>query len=394
MAIYDLFVSYSSKDRVWAEKLHTDLFTFSRSLRIFYDRETIPAGSEWRRELTNAIRNSKHLLVFWSENADTPNTSGVKEVDPEIAAFLAHRDLVPELEGSERKVFYVPLEGERGGGIANYQGFPGFKDHYKPNAADLGLSNLAADPGLKEWKRMIKMVGDAISEADSAQPLIAAVIATNSEAVPELEDDRGKRKRNNPTLDEFLQGFGITWADVKNRYGRDALDWCPLGDQTIVTLLEQVRVKLNVELSPVDRFQWKYIDLTIDESGEYRKNLQRVLDEPSVVIFDPISLYDWNCGDALRDLEDYVRQPQAVVISLSPVVQSSEDLSARYLRAFSKPILDDYFQPKIPPEGAFAARCALDVRKTSQIEPLVRNRIRYRHLVRKTAEAKATTGQG
>ena len=92
MAIYDLFVSYSSKDRPWAQKLYDDLQAYDRRLQIFYDRESIPAGATWRQDLTNAIYNSKHLLFFWSKNADSPNASGTKEVDPEIADFrrIAH----------------------------------------------------------------------------------------------------------------------------------------------------------------------------------------------------------------------------------------------------------------------------------------------------------------
>jgi len=66
-----------------------------------------------------------------------------------------------------------------------------------------------------------------------------------------------------------------------------------------------------------------------------------------------------------------------------------------YLRSLSS-ILEDYLQPRIPPGAIFSARCALDVQRTSQIDPLIRNRIRYPHLLeRLRAEREAaqeTTG--
>jgi hypothetical protein len=44
LAIYDIFISYSSKDRPWAQKLYRDLHGGFPSLRIFWDRESITAG--------------------------------------------------------------------------------------------------------------------------------------------------------------------------------------------------------------------------------------------------------------------------------------------------------------------------------------------------------------
>lgn len=165
MAIFDLFISYSSKDRPWAKQLWEDLRAKYPALqhRIFWDRDSIPAGEEWRKELQSAIRNSKHLVVFWSEFANAS-----LEVGPEIEAFNAHRNLTPQLEGSERKGFYIPLEGNRGGGIGDYQGFDDFRTIYKPQPDDRGIGGVAFGKGQDDWERMIRMVGDAVSRADQA----------------------------------------------------------------------------------------------------------------------------------------------------------------------------------------------------------------------------------
>ena len=52
--MYDLFISHSSHDRKWAERLYTDLTESFRPLRVFWDRESIPAGAHWRTLLTDA----------------------------------------------------------------------------------------------------------------------------------------------------------------------------------------------------------------------------------------------------------------------------------------------------------------------------------------------------
>ena len=400
MAIYDLFISYSSKDRPWAERAYTDLLAYDRRLRIFFDRESIPAGATWRQELTNAIDNSKHLLFFWSKNADSPNASGTKEVDPEIYDFIANLKSTPQLEGSQRQVFYVPLEGEHGGGVADFQGFPALKPFYKPGENDLGISNvaIAGSVGQQEWERMIRMVGDRIIDVDSAKPVIAGIIATNSGQVPLINQIHGKKKgRGGPTLDEFLAGFDLTWDVVRDRYGQDALDWRPQGKDTILTLLEQIRIRVNATLDSADRFRWKYVDLTT--APDYMQEIKDIYEQPSIVLFDPISLYDDDlCAGVLRDLEkiNYVGKEESVIVSLSPTIQNVEDLQAMYLRSRSN-FLEDYLYPNIPPVTVCCARCALDVQRTSQIDPLIRNRIRYPHLLNKVKTdreaAKETTGQ-
>src|SRR3954454_4480312 len=127
MPIFDLFISYKSEDRPWAKKAYEDLRARYPALQIFWDRESIPAGEAWRNELNSALRSTKHLMVFWSDYANTS-----QEIGPEIEKFNAYSDLTPQLEGSDRKGFYVPLQGHRGGGIDDYQGFPDFKTIYQP----------------------------------------------------------------------------------------------------------------------------------------------------------------------------------------------------------------------------------------------------------------------
>ncbi len=383
---YDLFISYSSHDRPWAEKLDADLRASFPQLKIFWDRASIPAGVDYREFLKDAVVNTKHLLVLWSQAAKDSI-----EVEPEVSGFEAEVRRTPTLGGSKRQEFYVPLKCARGGGISDIQGFPDLATFYNPTAADRGISNLASGPGLKEWKRMIKMIGDRILNVDAAKAVIAAIVATNTKMVLLLDQIHGLRQNaKGPTLDEFLQGFGLQWADVRGRYGQNAREWHPFGgEETIVELLDDLRVQANSRLERPYWFRWEYRDL-ID--AVEANTVNDLVERPSVVFVDPISLYDSVCANAFRELKRYVRQEQSVIVSLSPIGQTGVDWIARVMRAQSVPILDDYFEQEIPPTIVEFAKCAFNVQRISDIERLVRSRIAWLELAARKAEAKHTTG--
>jgi hypothetical protein len=81
------------------------------------------------------------------------------------------------------------------------------------------------------------------------------------------------------------------------------------------------------------------------------------------------------------------------MVSLSPVGQTGVDWFAKALQEQSVPVLNDYFEPSIPPLGGFA-KCALNVQRISDIERLVRSRLGSYYLAQNEAEARLATGMG
>ncbi|HXJ96434.1 MAG TPA: toll/interleukin-1 receptor domain-containing protein [Terriglobia bacterium] len=382
---YDLFISYSSHDRRWAEKAYTDLGRAFPTISIFWDREAIPPGRPWRTFLTDGIVNTKHLLFFWSQAAKNSN-----EVEPEISGFEAEVRRTPTLGGSKRVEFSVGLEGMRGAGSADLQGFP-MDAYYESSAADRGISSLDSNPGLTEWKRIIRKVGDEVFRLEAARRLIAAIVATAVVRIPLLDQIHSlPQSPTGPTLDEFLTAFRVNWADVRPRYGLNALEWRPFGGaETVVELLEDLRVQANSRLDPAYWFRWEYVDLV---EAVTANTVSSLVTSPSVVVLDPISLYDAVSANAFRRLDRYVRQAQSVIVSLAPTRETGEDWIARALRAQSVPLLEDYFEPAIPPLIGEFAKCALNVQRISDIERMVRSRIAWLDLTVRKAEAKQTTG--
>src|SRR2546430_738921 len=64
---YDVFISYSSKDREWAEKLLNDLK--SKGFVPYLDKDRLVSGDDWPKKLVGALKQSQHLIILWSENA-------------------------------------------------------------------------------------------------------------------------------------------------------------------------------------------------------------------------------------------------------------------------------------------------------------------------------------
>jgi hypothetical protein len=65
---YDVFVSYSTRDKVVADACVTLLE--SKQLRCWYAPRNIEAGADWGKEVTKAIGLSKMVLLIFSENSN------------------------------------------------------------------------------------------------------------------------------------------------------------------------------------------------------------------------------------------------------------------------------------------------------------------------------------
>src|SRR6187402_1993667 len=63
----DIFISYASQDRAWAEKLTAELKKLN--LKVFLDKNRLLAGNSWEEELGTALNESKNMVFLWSEDA-------------------------------------------------------------------------------------------------------------------------------------------------------------------------------------------------------------------------------------------------------------------------------------------------------------------------------------
>ena len=110
-----------------------------------------------------------------------------------------------------------------------------------------------------------------------------------------------------------------------------------------------------------------------------------------MVIVDPVSLFAPLVANAFRDLlKVYLRQEESVLVSLSPVSVPGVDWFATALKEQSVPVLDDFFEPSIPPIGSFA-KCAINVQRITDIERLIRSRLGSFYLAQSEIAVKSAT---
>ena len=235
---YDLFISFSSKDAAWAEKLYRDLR--ARGLnpeRIFYAEESIRVGDEWREKLNDGIVTSRNLVLLWSDHARTSDW-----VDEESKKFklMLEAEAGQQPEGGGRRIIFIPLQGDndvfRKYQVADYVA--------KVNAYEGGPGRV--DPGV--WGRVVERVAQAATADPNVQPVKLVVLTMTQDRINRLN------------LGTLLPDARTSLAEAVRRMGLamqieflDRLD--PTLTLPIGRTLEQVFAELGVQTAsnPADR---------------------------------------------------------------------------------------------------------------------------------------------
>src|SRR5205085_1826847 len=102
---HDVFISYSSRDRAWAERLAQDLR--ERQIDVFLDADRIQLGTSWGPQLARHLTGSRHLIVLWSNAAEDS-----RWVPEEIGRFRQIVDPTGAGVFGDRRLLAVVLEGD------------------------------------------------------------------------------------------------------------------------------------------------------------------------------------------------------------------------------------------------------------------------------------------
>ena len=375
--MYHLFISYSSKDRPWADRLNRDLLRSFPALKIFWDRESLRLGEDYRKQLREGTIQTQHLIALWSKDAKDSNY-----VIYETAAYEAQ---------SRQRIFYMPLDAT----LAPADDLQAFAAVLESGAYGSGPDAIDADPNLlRNWNRNVRQLGDALLKSETTQPILLAVLAMPA---PWLNDlPRAGRLEPQYYVTHYLEAIGLEWPAVEKRYGASAFDWQPFGDGVnIVDLLEDLRMNTNATLGP-NQFHWRPTDLLAEsmrDEAAYAAIMGELNTQPSVVVVDPISLYHNDVKTIFLKLNEYVGRDNATIVSFSPVHRPGVKILYDALRRRGAPLLDPWFAPPIPPVAAFA-RCGINLDSLTEFERLVRGRLGMLAAERRRAEAAKITGLG
>jgi hypothetical protein len=346
----DVFVSYSRDDAAWAQKLRNDLVHPSRGLEVFLDTQ-IQGGEEWEKQLAVNLKNCRNLVLLWSDT----HAAKSEWVKREAQLFRALM-LIDEDEGipTNRRILQVCLDGHN----KEYDRWQLIDDVNDPAQFKHGAANV--DPN--RWQRMLDRLMAAVQVDDTSPQIHQLVLASTREQMSAFQPtamllDRGQ-------LAPLLTQFGLTHPDYLEAYGPDRSDWRPFGSrENIVTILARLRSELIAAGAP--RFRWKPVEKAFWDGSSSDPGViqivERLTNEPSVVVIDPLSLYDPKVfGRYLRFMnEEYLYKPYTCLVVLPPCSADAYWTVQTAVRQVTQEVYERFYRPvfdeKRVPLASFAA---------------------------------------
>jgi hypothetical protein len=164
-------------------------------------------------------------------------------------------------------------------------------------------------------------------------------------------------------LNDLLYDFGIgTIDDVKQNYGQERADWRPFGSpHHIRHILDTLEDEINLATRG-PKFRWDPIDddfwTSIDKAKRERDKLLTSL---SLIVIDPISLYDDRVYNRMVLLSHCFESENAVIAVLTPFTTPQHIVNLRALiEKRGTPFFDRFFDPPIPVQESYAS-CGVNI---------------------------------
>ncbi len=359
---YQVFISYSSKDREWARRMEQDLKARGVN-KIFLDERTLETGRPWEPALKAAVRASRHLLVLWSQNASKSQwvAAEMAQFDNEAGeATTGSRLLLCVLLDDENPVAYASLQAEK-------------RLREKPLYQTGGAS---LTPELSQvWNEVVGDLAEIILTTGDETPIPLAVVAMTREEAKELDLNQTLGGRVEP-LAKQLEALGLQdLAALQARYGERRRDWRPFGgDRTLRQIRDELLGKIN-QLIPGRSFRWQEVDILKGDLETAKSEAAKLTSDLAVVLIDPLSLYNQTLYNRFGLFQPCFQREQSVIMTLAPfnLPSSLSDLR-KLVYGASTPLLDFFYEPPVPSERSYYA-CQLDACDPSEIQRTVRRRL-------------------
>ena len=336
----DAFISYSSEDRSWAQRVAQDLA--AKGLTVFVDKPGLVAGADWDEQLHSQLRDSQHLVVLWSGHA--------RDSDWVNNEFTTFRSLIRPIAregppGTARHIIPIYLEGDYAP-LNKYEHI----DFVRATAA-YPAGAAAIDGGV--WQDVMDKLERSLRTAEDARRVPLLVITTTKSNLREINPDKPypPPPAHGESLNELIGRLGIGSRDnLLGYYGDEPSDWRPFGSALSVKgILEQLKDAINQRLTNegLQPFRWDYLDRAFwsDDLDQVAERLRR---ETVVVVLDPLSLYDDYVFYAIRQsvLTPVSKNDEASVIVLPPFAMPTSASALRdSIRRLAKDVFDSYYNP-------------------------------------------------
>ena len=353
---YDLFISYSSFDLAWAQRLYDDIQKYNQTqpsqdqkIRCYFDKRSLREGSEFPAQLRNAARNSQHLLIVWSDTAD--RSAWVRQ---EKAEFRASFDLETpaNILSSQRRLLMVILEGDdtTEHDLQKFFQIRDVGDYKSKTPASLDALTQQA------WDGVVRSVTSVKRPQPEVVTIPLTVVAADHRRFNRLDPDDAQAA--GPTLNELLKNLGIPLAQVAACYGDQPMLWRPFGSiATIGSLLTDVLQQVNASLQAFE-VKWDPVGILGPDPLEAEKNIRLLSQGLSVIVVDPLSLYEPYVAKRFSWLSKCFDNENAIVFSPPPFQHEPLRYLRNQLRYLGMPNFDRYFDPPVPTTRRMA-QCSL-----------------------------------
>jgi TIR domain len=336
---YDVFLSYASEDRAWAERVENALRSENLASRIFFDIKSMRAGDDWEAKIRSSLEDSQSLIVLWSKFANQSEW-----VSKERILF---QEWAKPASNPNRRLIYVNLQGA--------SVTASWVQHISRDELQKAYAGAALSPDV--WKQITVHIVDGLNPAKRPLPVPLVVLTST---VDELLNGLSRDQRR-----EGQTELGLTSALLKKRYGSTRSEWKPYGgNEPVQTFMDKIQNGVNLKMSAY-RMEWRLPpDEFWSDIQAARDFVQKEFDtaELSVLIIDPVAIYHRDLLQRLLLFQDSLSSNRRVIVSLPPfdvperLRQLRKTLSNR-----STPYFDDYFLPSIPPKRVLTAQCAWNI---------------------------------
>jgi hypothetical protein len=358
---HDVFISYASPDREWAERLAHDLE--KRKISCFLDRRSLRAGDNWKETLLDALVQSQHLVVLWSRHA--------KESDWVINERTRF-DMRPRAEGGEPERMIFVLLDDQPAAFNALQMIVDIRDSgsYAGGSAAIPIAT---------WQRVLQKIENAIVDPEEFVLLRLAVITTTKAGLARIDFDAVPPGPGSESLNALLVRMGVARDQLSEYYGATRDAWKPFGGagDSIGAILENVRTQLN-QTSGGTKFRWDPVgdDLWSDNESIVEHAAARLASDAAVIVLDPLALYEPKVSYIFSNWLWRVFENEKaliMVLSLYPLPNQARTLR-EMVKQVNRRLIDLFYED--PPVRIPYAQCNVFTGDERDIIRLLRTQLR------------------
>jgi hypothetical protein len=305
---YDAFISYTSTDEAWAKKLNDELT--AQGIKVFFAPGRIDLGTTWEPTLQDALMESRHLILLWSENSN--NSDWVKAEASGFRTLIYSDD--QRGKANNRKLLQVYLSGKFEL-LSDWQAidlskYPRYTFAHGAQRVDGGV-----------WDDLVLRLVSSMQLDIRAPSLLQLVLAATRQEMENVKMDQIPAHADQ-SLNDLLASLRLSRAEVLARYGDRRSDWRPFqGDTNILSMLGELRSDIlgrggsSFLWQPVGERFW-----TEETDSDFFARLVFWLQtKPCLIVIDALSLYADEVWQRYTELTECIKNTSAAIMVLPPI---------------------------------------------------------------------------